>query len=313
MEGCDMTLTKPKLYKCVGIKETVMLLLVSILLVGSLSGCEVVLNGNPAHTEGSESVSVGSETEPTETEGEETTSLMLLQNQIAQSGSTVGVAFIGYVSYDSSDDDLYTYLSFSTLGNEYPFLSEASLLMNEGEELYAIVPTSPAGQLKVLFADMTDGGEPEYDYNNPIYVGSPGEALLLRCNVSEIYSNVRIIASDGGGAFDFSPSLSMMNGQLTEIAGVYDFSLYVEQPDENSVRIAMELLQEVDDIRAALENGMKLLYTGDSQLIAHRNCMLFALGTEHDEHFVREQLYGVCDNLIFAYDAVNDTWNVLSW
>ena len=104
-----------------------------------------------------------------------------------------------------------------------------------------------------------------------------------------------------------------MNGQLTEIAGVYDFSLYVEQPDENSVRIAMELLQEVDDIRAALENGMKLLYTGDSQLIARRNCMLFALGTEHDEHFVREQLYGVSDNLIFAYDAVNDTWNVLVW
>ena len=32
---------------------------------------------------------------------------------------------------------------------------------------------------------------------------------MLRCNLSEIYSNVLISATDGGGAIDFRPSLSM--------------------------------------------------------------------------------------------------------
>lgn len=27
------------------------------------------------------------------------------------------------------------------------------------------------------------------------------------------------------------------------------------------------------------------------------------LGTDHDDQFVREQLYGVCDNLIYIHDA----------
>lgn len=56
---------------------------------------------------------------------------------------------------------------------------------------------------------------------------------------------------------------------------------------------------------------MTLLYTGEEVSIDGRDCMLFALGTDSGEQFVTEYFYSVCDNLIYAYDALSDTWNVL--
>ena len=130
-------------------------------------------------------------------------------------------------------------------------------------------------------------------------------------SLSEIYSNVLIAATDGGGAIDFRPSLSMENGHLQEIAGVYDFSTYEEVPDERSVQIATELLLETEEVKQAVMQGMKVMYTGDTQWIEGRPCLLFALGTDSEEQFVRERYYGVCDNLVYRYDAVSDTWSTV--
>ena len=73
----------------------------------------------------------------------------------------------------------------------------------------------------------------------------------------------------------------------------------------------MELLRGQKEIQEALQRGMKLLYTGDMQMIEGRTCLLFALGTDREDQFVRERYYGVCDNLIYVYDAVSDTWAAL--
>ena len=73
----------------------------------------------------------------------------------------------------------------------------------------------------------------------------------------------------------------------------------------------MELLRGQKEIQEALQRGMKPLYTGDVQMIEGRTCLLFALGTDREDQFVRERYYGVCDNLIYVYDAVSDTWTIL--
>ena len=70
-----------------------------------------------------------------------------------------------------------------------------------------------------------------------------------------------------------------------------------------------EALLEYGEVRQGLENGMKLMYTGESEIINGGSCMLFVLGTDNGEQFVQEQLYGVCDNLIYIYDVFTDTWN----
>lgn len=174
-----------------------------------------------------------------------------------------------------------------------------------------LIPPNDKGTIIVYPSMITEDGEYTDDKSNPLHVGEPGEPLLLRCNLSEIYSNVLIAATDGGGAMDFRPSLSMENGHLQETAGVYDFSTYEEVPDERSIQIATELLLETEEVKQAVMQGMKVMYTGDTQWIEGRPCLLFALGTDSEEQFVRERYYGVCDNLVYSYDAISDTWSTV--
>lgn len=250
--------------------------------------------------------------EPGKTEIVETedTELAFLRKQINQNGCGAGVALFGYVDSEFTRTDLSFYLEFHHLTKEYPFLSEAACYMADGQELYAIVPPNEKGRVTVYPSDITENGEYADDKSHPLFEGKPGEALVLRCNFSEIYSNVLVSVTDGGDAIDFHPSISLMDGHLAELAGVYDFSVYEETPDERSVEIATEILLEYGEVRQGLENGMKLMYTGESEIINGGSCMLFVLGTDNGEQFVQEQLYGVCDNLIYIYDVFTDTWNV---
>ena len=278
-----------------------------ILLVCSLCGCV----NSPGENPGGDTIPGGNTAKDPDDKNTEEAAFAALQKKIAQSGSAVAVAFIGYVDSESSEADLRTYVAGSETGKEYPSLSSAPLYMAEGQELYAIIPPNDKGTIIVYPSMITEDGEYADDKSNPLHVGEPGEPLLLRCNLSEIYSNVLIAATDGGGAMDFRPSLSMENGHLQEIAGVYDFSTYEEMPDERSIQIATELLLETEEVKQAVMQGMKVMYTGDTQWIEGRPCLLFALGTDSEEQFVRERYYGVCDNLVYRYDAISDTWSTV--
>ena len=291
-------------------KRTTLLLCTAILLVCSLYGCAALPGENTSYPDRSKSSDNSAIGESDDANAEDA-ALTVLQKEISQNGSVVGVAFIGYVDSDSSEVNLHTCLASSETGKEYPALSHAMLFMADGQELYAIVPASEKGTITVYPSAMTGNGEYADDKRTPLHTGKPGLPLLLRCNFSEIYSNVLVTATDGGGAVDFRPSLSMENGRLQESAGVYDFSVYEDAPDENSLQIATEVLLEAEEVKYAVEHGMKIMYTGDTQMIEGRVCLLFVLGTDREEQFVRERYYGVCDNLIYAYDVVNDTWVIL--
>ena len=291
-------------------KKVFCLFFTAVLLVCFLCGCSVLPEKAPSYPDGSQ-VSDGSSLKEPDSTTAEDPALTALQQKINYNGKVAGVAFIGYVDSESSEVDLRAYYASSETGKAYPDLVHAPLYMAEGQELYAIVPVNEKGTITLYPSAMTENGEYADDKSNPLHVGEPGEALLLRCNLSEIYANVLITVTDGGGALDFRPSLSMENGHLQETAGVYDFSIYEETPDECSVQIATEILLEADEVKDAIEHGMKIMYTGDTQMIEGRTCLLFALGTDSGDQFVRERYYGVCDNLIYVYDAVSDTWAVL--
>ena len=265
---------------------------------------------NPSHPDENRISGSSSVKQPNNTKADET-ALPALRQKINYHSKGAGVAFIGYVDSESSEADLRAYYASSETGKAYPNLGYAPLYMAEGQELYAIIPPNDKGTITVYPSKITEDGEYADDKSNPLCIGKPGEVLLLRCNLSEIYSNVLIAVTDGGGALDIRPSLSMENGHLQEIAGVYDFSIYEETPDERSVQIATEILLEADEVKDAIEHGMKIMYTGNTQMIEGRTCLLFALGTDSEDQFVRERYYGVCDNLIYVYDAVSDTWAVL--
>ena len=235
-------------------------------------------------------------------------SLELLQDEIMQSGNKVGLAFLGYVDSQSSEVDLRDYIMYSDAGSKYPFLLMSGLLMVEGQELYVIVPPDETTSITVYASGVNEWGEYVDDTSMPLGENWPGEPLLLQCNLSEIYSNVLIVVNDGSETIAFRPSLSMEDGHLVEIPGAYDFSIYPNVPDESDVSSAMDRLVQLEEIDAAMKRGMKLLYTGDVQMVAGQNCLLFALGTDTGDQFVREFYYAVSDNYIFTYDAVNDMW-----
>lgn len=282
----------------------------AVLLVCFLCGCSVLPEKNPSYPDESRIPDGGSVKVPDDSNAEDG-DLAALQQKINYYSKGAGVAFIGYVDSESSEVDLRAYYAGSETGKAYPALAHAPLYMAEGQELYAIIPPNDKGTIIVYPSVITEDSEYVDDRINPLHVGEPGEPLLLRCNLSEIYANVLIAVTDGGGALDFRLSLSMENGHLQEIAGVYDFSIYEETPDERSVQIATEILLEADEVKDAIEHGMKIMYTGNTQMIEGRTCLLFALGTDSGDQFVRERYYGVCDNLIYVYDAVSDTWAVL--
>ena len=299
-------------------KRVFWLLCAGILLVCFLCGCEITIRTGSSDPDSgsltdssapdsSAPAGSGNGSEP----GNRYSGLEALQQKINYRSKGAGVAFIGYVDSESSEVDLRAFYAGSETGKAYPDLVHAPLYMAEGQELYAIVPPNDKGTIIVYPSMITEDGEYADDKSNPLCIGDPGEVLLLRCNLSEVYSNVLIAVTDGGGALDFRPSLSMENGHLPEIAGVYDFSKYEDVPDDLTVQIAAVTLSEADEVKLALENGMKIMYTGDTQVIDGRTCLLFALGTDSGEQFVRERYYGVCDNLIYVYDAVSDTWAVL--
>lgn len=299
-------------------KRSVMLFCTAVLLVCFLCGCEITIrtgssdpdSGSPTDSSAPDSsapAGSGDGSEP----GNRYSGLEALQQKINYHSKGAGVAFIGYVDSESSEVDLRAYYASSETGKAYPDLVHAPLYMAEGQELYAIVPSCAAGRITVYASAMNENGQYADDREHPLHSGKPGEPLLLRCNLSEIYSNVLISATDGGGAILYRPSVSLENGHLAAEQSVYDFSVYEKQPDERAAEAAMELLRGQKEIQKALQRGMKLLYTGDTQMIEGRTCLLFALGTDREDQFVRERYYGVCDNLIYVYDAVSDTWAAL--
>ena len=115
--------------------------------------------------------------------------LALLRQEIADSGSQCGVAYLGYMP---DGDDVPAWLADNGWTQTFPFL------FNEAD---------PLGD--VLY-DSTDGAP-----------------ICLRGNVSEIMGNLRVTVETAEGQAVYFPSLSLRDGSvstLTEQGRVYNFT-----------------------------------------------------------------------------------------
>ena len=73
-----------------------------------------------------------------------------------------------------------------------------------------------------------------------------------------------------------------------------------------------KLLSEVYEVQQYLALGMTMLFVGERQNIDGETCVLIALGTDHEEYFVRELYYAVAPSgTIYTYDLFTDSWNVV--
>lgn len=245
------------------------------------------------------------------------TDLSKLQNTILDNKESVGIAYIGYVGYEADEEGILKFVKDSQYADKYEFLCGAPLVNVGGAELYAIVIADTKYSASVYRAKITDNGEYSVNTDNALYNydGNGVDYFLLRCNESEIYSNVSLSFKKGNDSFSVSPMLSGMDGQLVD-GKYYDFSMYTDyggngESEDKDVAIAREILLESQEVQYYISMGMSVQYTGQIDEIEGRSCWIFALGTDRDDQFVRERYYGVCDNLIYFYDSLNDKWEVL--
>ena len=229
-----------------------------------------------------------------------------LRNAINESGCMLGVGFFGYTDSEADEAKTVEFISDSVLSKKYPFLKNLIPVMLEGAELYTFVPANDSTAVTVFGTSVSDNGTYSDEKETPLYSGKPGETVILRCNISEIHSNVLVTVSDGQKSLEFHPAISLENGHVTKETGCCDFSVY--EDFKPSAEAAFERLAKSEELQTAMEQGMKLIDTGDTEFIEGRLCRIIALGTDCDDRFVREKLYAVSENSIYMLNAETAEW-----
>lgn len=85
-------------------------------------------------------------TPPTEPEAD---ALTLLRQEIAGAQCEAGLAFLGYVGYDSTREEVEAFVAQGPLAEKYPFLTQAPVVLAPGQELYALIPGRETQSLQV--------------------------------------------------------------------------------------------------------------------------------------------------------------------
>lgn len=232
----------------------------------------------------------------------EDAALAALRQEIRQAGCSVGIAYVGFADHNTEEKDLRELLT-----GDFSFLEGASLADCDGQEVYVLVPADPGDRITIYASQLDENMEYREDRENPVLAAAPGQAVLLRCNVSDIMTNSLAVVEDAWGSLEFRPCLSLRNGRVNPSDGCYDFTRYTGPDPE----IAYELLREAEEVGHFLDQGMTILDTGEYETIDGRECMVFALGMDRDGQFVRERYYAVSDNLIYSLDETTGQWHQL--
>lgn len=201
------------------------LILLSALALALLTACGVWADTVPV-PDGAESP-VPQEPLADEQEQEaDSAALSALRQEAAAADCSCAVAYLNF-AFDAADFPEIP----DALAQACPFLADAVCVDALGEDVYAIVPADPDAQLSVYRCELNEAGEMIAE-DRSICDTSDGEALLLRCNISDIYRNTLVRVTDGSGqVFSFSPFLSLENGRLGT-PDVYDFTDYpAEMPE----------------------------------------------------------------------------------
>ena len=243
-------------------------------------------------------------------------SLKKAQKKFGQSKKNIGLAFIGYVTHQTPKKQLIKYVKKSKLAAVYPFLSEVpakNYVSTGGAELYAIVPQNKKVSFTLYKSKVSNRGT-YVNAKKPFYVGKPGEIIILCCNPSEIFSDVLIVAKKGDKKLSFRPVISLKDGKLVKSKKYYDFTYY-KNPNAVSKRdakIGYEVLCETQEVKYYQKQGMTLVCLNKRRNINGSPSILYAIGKKKDGKFKAIRYYGVCDNIIFAYNPQNKSWDILT-
>ena len=158
--------------------------------------------------------------------------------------------------------------------------------------------------------------EPRYEGYNPNY------PVPMIVHENEVKESV-LYKVDENNKFDFLGDdmfkgntyyvTTDERGYIVELIGAERKKFLEESSDEYQEKIRDEisiLIEDIDEIQEYLDSGMSLLLTGEIIIIDDWECYEFALGTNHEENFVREIYYAVNLDLgiVYGYNVLDDIW-----
>ena len=133
--------------------------------------------------------------------------LVILQDIIRENECQAGMAFLGYTYEGADAAEILEYTRQGEVAAAYPFLQDGTVVDAGGYEIYAIVPGDDC-RVSVYPAQPTEEGEYLDDLNAPYYTGKENEIIILRCNVSEIHSNVMVSVQKQNMSIQYHPKVS---------------------------------------------------------------------------------------------------------
>ncbi len=221
----------------------------AVMCAGALCGCDSFVLPPQGGTDASAPVSTATTTlAPTTTTATAPTQPEITPAQLAleaaaaktkADGSAVGVAYLGWCEDDLAG--IKAYLREQGLTQECLYLElvdENSFVAAPGGELYVLVPAHKDVSIIINeYSWMDVQGEYAPAAGSELLTSTGGAPVLLRCNASDIMSNLQVTADDGSGqAVVFHPALSLEDGMLDMLSGgVCDLTPYDAMPQFNYV------------------------------------------------------------------------------
>ncbi len=76
---------------------------------------------------------------------------------------------------------------------------------------------------------------------------------------------------------------------------------------------AAEILSEIYEVQDYLTRGMQMLFDGSTEWIDGEYCRCIALGTDHEDGFVREAYYAVSYYVVYRMDPITGEWQEVAF
>jgi len=154
--------------------------------------------------------------------GKETpkSSLKILRETLEQEGAVCGVAFLGYLEGEYTE--VLAEWEKTGIIEKYPFLYDIyveQMILTDGGEWFLLVPV--ADDVKVSVYESTIDDE---DFllkpGKELYSSNSGTPILIRGNISDIYPSTIVILEKDNKKIEYSPYLSLKDGELAEGEGI---------------------------------------------------------------------------------------------
>ena len=197
--------------------------------------------------------------------------------------------------------------------------SEVSAVTSEESAVPTENPAIPEERQKPLLVD-----------NAGLLTEEESNALLNKLeDISQKYENevgiVTVNSLEGKTAEAYADDYYDYNGYDFSI--YYDFDYghngsdncmesnlpedYYEDYYSDTVQNAYELLCSTDEVSYYLGLGFFVWYTGNKDMIDDKECRVFVLGKDLDDHIEVKNHYAVSDNQVYYLDVIENTWNIL--